>query len=146
MLKYDCWDQSMVRKNIKWEIRESFHDAKGKLVNSKYISEEKNIPNIHPRNVNGIIISNFKKNAGLFNSHFASQCTPINNKSVLPPLEYKTNRRLASVNTKKKKKKDIYLILKNLDPENVHGWDNMSIRMIQLCGKAIAEPSQIFNF
>ena len=117
------------------------------MVNSKYILEEKNIHNIHPQNVNGIIISNFKKNAGLFNSHFASQCTPINNKSVLPPLEYKTNGRLASVNTEKKKKKnDIYLILKNLNPENAQGWDNMSIRMIQLCGKAIAEASQIFNF
>ena len=115
------------------------------MVNSKYILQEKNIPNIHPLNLNGIIISNFKKNAKLFNSHFASLCTPINNKSVLPPLEYKTNGRLASVNTEKKKK-DIYLILKDLNPENAHGWDNMSIRMIQLCGKAIAEPSQIFNF
>ena len=106
--------------------------------------KKKNIPNIHPQNVNGIIISNFKKNAELFNSHFASQCTPIKNKSVLPPLEYKTNGRLASVNTEKKK--DISLISKNLDLENAHGWDNMSIRMIQLCGKAVAEPSQIFIF
>ena len=136
----------MVRKNIKWEIRESFHDAKGKLVNSKYISEEKNIPNIHPRNVNGIIISNFKKNAGLFNSHFASQCTPINNKSVLPPLEYKTNRRLASVNTKKKKKKIYLTYIKKSWSWKCPWRDNMSIRMIQLCGKAIVEPSQIFIF
>ena len=77
--------------------------------------KKKNIPNIHPQNVNGIIISNFKKNAELFNSHFASQCTPIKNKSVLPPLEYKTNRRLASVNTEKKKIFTLYqkiLILK----------------------------------
>ena len=55
----------------------------------------------------------------LFNSHFASQCTPNNNLSVLPPLEYKTNRKWASVN---RKEDDIYFILKSLNSEKVHGW------------------------
>ena len=41
------------------------------------------------------------------------------------------------------KEDDIYLILKNLNPEKAHGWDDISIRMIQLCGKAIVEPLQI---
>ena len=50
----------------------------------------KKIPNIPPLNVNGKIIYNFEKKAKLFNSYFASQCTPINNSSVLLPLEYKT--------------------------------------------------------
>ena len=45
----------------------------------------------------------------MFNSHFASQCTSINNSSVLPPLKYKTSGRLASVNIKED---DIYLIIK----------------------------------
>ena len=100
----------------------------------------KEIPNIPPLNVNGKIISNFDKNAELFNSHFASQCTPGNNSSVLPPLEYKTNERLASVNIKED---DIYLILKHLNHEKAHGCDNISIRMIQLCRKAIVEPLRI---
>ena len=30
-------------------------------------------------------------------------------------------------------------VLKYLNPEKTHGWDNISIRMIQLCGKAIVE-------
>ena len=38
------------------------------------------------------IFTNFNKKVELFNSHFAPQCTPNNNSSVLPPLEYKTNR------------------------------------------------------
>ena len=76
----------------------------------------------------------------LSNSHFASQCTQINNSSVLPSLEYKTTGRLASVDIKEG---DINLILKNLNPEKAHGWDNISIRMFQLCGKAIMEPLQI---
>ena len=37
----------------------------------------------------------------------------------------------------------IYLISKNLNPEKVHGWDNISIRMIKLCGKAIVDPLRI---
>ena len=76
----------------------------------------------------------------LFNSHFASQCPPVNNSSVLPSLEYKTNGWLVAVNIKEH---DIYLTLKNLNPEKAHGWDNISIRMIQLCRKVIVEPSQI---
>ena len=47
---------------------------------------------------------------------------------------------MASVNIKGD---DVYLILKNLNPEKAHGWDNISIRMIQLCQKAIAEPLRI---
>ena len=45
----------------------------------------------------------------LFNSHFASQCNPVNNSSVPPLLEYKTNGWLVSVNIKH----DIYPILGN---------------------------------
>ena len=72
----------------------------------------------------------------MYCNNIQSQCTPINNSSVLPPLEYKTNGRLAAVNIKED---DIYLILKNLNPEKAHGWDNISIRMIQLCEKVIVE-------
>ena len=38
---------------------------------------------------------------------------------------------------------DIYLILKNNNPEKAHGWDNISIMMIQLYGKPIVEPLRI---
>ena len=116
------------------------HDAKGILVNSKFILNNKKIPNIPPLNKNGKIISNFEKKAELVNLHFASQCTPINNSSVLPPLEHKTNGPLSSVIIKED---DIYLLLKHLSPEKAHTWDNISIRMIQLCGKSIAEPLQM---
>ena len=37
----------------------------------------------------------------------------------------------------------ICLISKNLNPEKAHGWDNISIRMIKLCGKAIVDPLRI---
>ena len=81
--------------------------------------------------MNGKIISNFDKRVELFSSHFASQCPPVNNSSVLPPLEYKANGPY------------IYLILKNLNPGKVQWWDNILIKMFQTCGKAIVEPLQI---
>ena len=73
------------------------------------------------------------------NSHFASQWTQINNSSVLPPHQYKTNEWLASVN---KKEDDTDLILKRLNPEKAR-WDDISIWMIHVCGKAIVEPLPI---
>ena len=47
---------------------------------------------------------------------------------------------MASVNIKKD---EIYLLLKNVNPKKTHGWDNILIRMIQFCGKAIVEPLQV---
>ena len=85
-------------------------EAKGAILNTFL-----NILNTHPLTVNYFL---FGEKAEIFNSHFASQCTPINNSSVLSQLENKTNERLASVDIKKD---DIYLILKNLNPEKAHG-------------------------
>ena len=112
-----------------------FRSILNTFLNNKKIS---NIPSL---NINGKIISNFEKKGELFNSHLASQCTPINNSSVLPPLEYKTNGRLASVNIKEG---NIYLLLKNLNPVKGHGWDNISIRMIQLCGKLLWDLCEFY--
>ena len=43
----------------------------------------------------------------------------------------------------KYKRNDIYLILKNLNPEKAHGRDDILIKMIQHCGKAIIESLRI---
>ena len=62
---------------------------------------------------NGTLISDFKQKAGLFNSYFSSQCTPVN-ASV---FAYKTKNCLDSVYIKEG---DIYLIIKNLVPNKAH--------------------------
>ena len=33
---------------------------------------------------------------------------------------------------------DVFSIIKSLNPSKSHGWDNISIRMIKLCGKSIS--------
>ena len=36
------------------------------------------------------------------------------------------------------KEDDILLIIKNLNVDKAHGWDQLSIRMIKACGKSIS--------
>ena len=100
----------------------------------------KNIPVIPPLLVNAEIISNFSQKASIFNKSFASQCTPLQNSSILPTFYLRTDEILSSF---KIGDNDIFAIIKNLNPNKSHGWDNISIRMIQLCGKSIAYPLKL---
>ena len=79
--------------------------------------------------VNDKIISNFSEKANLFSKYFASQCTPLENNSSLPTCCLKTEKSLSSLEISETY---IFAITKNLDPNESHGWDNLSIRMIKL--------------
>ena len=79
-------------------------------------------------------------NTPLFNRHFAEQCTLVQNTSTLPVFNFKTNNRLKSFDINEN---DLHLIIKNLNANKAHGWDDISIRMIQLCGKSIALPLKL---
>ena len=35
---------------------------------------------------------------------------------------------------------EILLLTKTLDSSKAHGWDNISIRMIKICGKSVTVP------
>ena len=100
----------------------------------------KKIPSIPPIFHKGKVISDFKEKANLFNSFFASQCTPVSNSSVLPDISFHTNARLNSFSITEK---DILAIIKSLDPSKSHGWDNVSIKMIKICGESLALPLKI---
>ena len=98
------------------------------------------IPDIPPLLVNNKLLSDFYKKAELFNRHFAEQCTLVQNTSTLPVFNFKTNNRLKSFDINEN---DLHLIIKNLNANKAHGWDDISIRMIQLCGKSIALPLKL---
>ena len=102
---------------------------------------KKKIPNTPPLLVNKKLLSGFRKKAELFNRHFAEQCTLVQNTSTLPVFNFKTNNRLKSFDINEN---DLHLIIKNLNANKAHGWDDISIRMIQLCGKSIALPLKLF--
>ena len=77
----------------------------------------------------------------LFNSFFAKQCSLIKNSSKLPShLHYLTDNRLSSVRFSQD---GIAKIIQNLDPNKAHGHDNISIRMLKICGSSIYKPLEI---
>ena len=94
---------------------------------NKFLSNKK-IPIVPLILVNSELVSDFKQKA---NNHFASQCTPIKNGSKLPNFSYKTEKTLTSFDIKDD---DILLIIKNLNVNKAHGWDQLSVRMIKACG------------
>ena len=76
----------------------------------------------------------------MFNNYFASQCTPIKNGSKLPNFSYKTEKILTSFDIKDD---DILQIIKNLNVDKAHGWNQLSIRMIETCGGSITFPLKL---
>ena len=100
----------------------------------------KKIPAIPPLLVNGKFVSDFCTKANLFNDFFASICTPINNGSTMPPFAYKSNVRINSFCINHN---DISLIIKTLVSNKAHGGDNISIKMIQICGESIPLPLKL---
>ena len=55
-------------------------------------------------------------------------------------MKHLTNNRLSSVTFSQD---DIAKIIQNLGSGKAHGHDNISIRMLKICGSAIYEPSAI---
>ena len=104
------------------------------------ILNKKKITNIPPFLVNNQLVSDFHKKPELFNRHFAEQCTLVQNTSTLPVFSFKTNNQLKSFEINEN---DILLIIKNLNANKAHSWDDISIRMIQSCGKSIALPIKL---
>ena len=60
--------------------------------------------------------------------------------SKLPNFSYKTEKILTSFDIKDD---DILSIIKNLNVDKAHGWDQLSIRMIKTCGDAITFPLKL---
>lgn len=88
---------------------------------------------------NDKVISNFIEKTNLFSSYFTSQYTHlISNSSVLPDISFHTNARQ---NSPKQKfsitEKDIFALIKLLDPNKSHGLDNISIKMIKIWGESL---------
>ena len=74
------------------------------------------IPSILLLKVTDILISDFTVETEFYNLCFAAQCTPIDNSSKFKFKIYEEN---------------IYLTVKNLNPNKAHIWNNVSIRMMQ---------------
>ena len=110
-----------------------------KIIN-RFVNNRKT-PMIPTLLVNDKIISNISEKANLFNKFFASQCTHLENNSSLPLFCLKTEKSLSSLEINES---DVFAIIKNLDPNKPHAWDDLSIRMIKLCSKSITYPWNLY--
>ena len=61
---------------------------------------KKKIPLIPPLPVDDNFETNFLSKANIFNEYFSSQCSLIDNNSVLPHFQYKTDKRLNNITLK----------------------------------------------
>ena len=86
-------------------------------------------------------IINFKEKAELFDSFFSNQCSLLKNCSKRPTnIIYVTDKRLRTINfTDDNKEKNIV----SLNPNKAHGHDNISIRMLKICGNTICKPLEL---
>ena len=80
------------------------------------------------------MVSEFYEKANISNNFFASICTPIDNTICLPSFSYRTGSRIKSFQITEN---DILAIIKALDPNKAHGYNNISIKMIKICSQSL---------
>ena len=110
----------------------------------KIFLNDKKIPLIPPLFYENRFITDFKEKAELFNCFFSKQCSLLANHSELPTsLSFRTDKRLSSVTFSAE---DIGKIIQGLDHNKAHGHDNISIRMLKICGDTICKSLEmIYN-
>ena len=96
------------------------------------------IPIIPPRLVDGKFLTNLKEKNSFFNKYFSSQYNPSPEDSKLPENQaYITETKLPSFDLEDE---DICKIIKTLDMNKAHGYDEVSIGIFKLCDKSVLKP------
>ena len=108
------------------------------IINS--LLKEYIIPRIAPLLIADKIISDCKEKAKLFNDYFLDQCKPIINDITLSIF---TQITCSNLDTIAITQQSILDIIKSLNVNKAHGTDNISGRMIELCGDKITLPLSI---
>ena len=107
----------------------------------KTFLNSKKIPCIPPLYHDDKFVCDFKEKNKIFNNYFVQQCSAINNNSTVPErILYRADASLAKILFTTD---DIANIIKNLDSNKSHGPDNISIRMLKICGVSICKPLEI---
>ena len=107
----------------------------------KIFLNNKKIPLIQPLFHENRFITDFKEKPEFFNSFFSNQCSLLKNCSKLPTnLRYVTDKRLRTINFRAD---NIEKIIVSLNPNKAHGHDNISIRMLKICGDTICKPLEL---
>ena len=111
------------------------------MISIKNFLNNKKILIIPPLFYENRFITDFKEKAQLFNIFFSKHCSVIPNNSSLPAdVNYITDKRLSTVTFSAR---DIGKIIQNLDSNKAHGHDNLSIRMLKICGDSVCLPLEM---
>ena len=103
----------------------------------KIFLNNKKIPLIPPLFHENRFITDFKEKAELLNSFFSNQCSLLRNCSKLPAnLRYVTDKRLRTINFITD---NIEKVIESLNSNKGHGHENISIRMLKICGNTICK-------
>ena len=96
-----------------------------------------NIPIIPPILYNNKFITIFAEKSNLFNKYFVNQCKILINDSALPPFHLFTDKQLIVIDYSLE---DLKNTIHALNPNKSHGPDNISVRMLHICGDPILAP------
>ena len=119
------------------------HNTVNKLMNTqknskvywpllKILLNNNKIPIIRPLFYENRFVTDFKEKDELFNIFFSKQCSLIpNNSCIVSDINYITDKRLSSVTFSGK---DVGKIIQNLGSNKTHGYDNLSVCMLKICG------------
>ena len=144
--------QSRCRKAIK-DAKKSYTQSYTQLANSfndpslaskKYWSilnqflHKRKSPMIPPvRNATNILFADTSEKANIFNLFFANQCSLIETDSVLPPGNIATDLRLNNIILDEAK---VLALIRSLDSNKAHGWDEISIQMVKISDRSLVKP------
>ena len=98
------------------------------------------IPLIPPLLENGLFVTYFTEKAQIFNDYFILQCTTIDTGREIPQGTPVSATLLTDFVISEEK---IINIIRSLNPNKAHGWDEISVRMIKLSDGALALPLKI---
>ena len=98
------------------------------------------IPIIPPLLEDGLFVTDFTEKAQIFNDYFIHQCTTIDTGSSIPErIPVASNL----INTVAISEEKILQIIRSLNLNKAHGWDEVSARMIELSDAALVAPLKI---
>ena len=105
-----------------------------------FLNNKKIVP-IPPLFHENCFITDFQEKAELFITFFSNQCSILKNCSKLPTNpRYVTDERLRIINLTAD---NIEKTIASLNSNKAHGHENISIRILKICGDTICKPLEI---
>ena len=99
---------------------------------------KKNITSVIPPILQqGIFVTEAMEKCSIFNIYFKDQCQTIETSSTLPPFQCSTHHSIKNVEFNQNSIMDH---VKKLNENKAHGHDEISIKLIKICGNAISKP------